>query len=75
LADVVVTRVIAASPATVFSFFTDAERWTQWQGVGGEIDARPGGVFLIRMPRAGSSRLSRSGGSSSPGAGRATRHR
>jgi uncharacterized protein YndB with AHSA1/START domain len=26
--DVVVTRLIAASPATVFSFFTDVERWT-----------------------------------------------
>jgi hypothetical protein len=26
-----------------------AERWTSWQGVGGEIDARPGGDFQIRM--------------------------
>jgi uncharacterized protein YndB with AHSA1/START domain len=50
--DVVVTRLIAASPATVFSFFTDAERWTSWQGVDGEVDARPGGVFRIRMPGA-----------------------
>ena len=47
---VVVTRLIAASPATVFSFFTDVERWTSWQGVDGEIDARPGGVFRVRMP-------------------------
>ncbi len=45
-----VTRVIAASPATVFSFFTDLRRWTSWQGVGGEVDPRPGGVFRIRMP-------------------------
>jgi uncharacterized protein YndB with AHSA1/START domain len=50
--DVVVTRFIAASPATVFSFFTDAERWTSWQGVDGEVDARPGGTFRIRMPGA-----------------------
>ena len=50
MTDVVVTRRIAASPATVFSFFTDVERWTSWQGVGGEIDPRPGGVFRIRMP-------------------------
>ena len=50
MTDVVVTRLISASPATVFSFFTDLERWTSWQGVGGEIDARPGGVFQIRMP-------------------------
>jgi uncharacterized protein YndB with AHSA1/START domain len=50
MSDVVVTRRIAASPATVFSFFTDVDRWTSWQGVGGEIDPRPGGVFRIRMP-------------------------
>jgi uncharacterized protein YndB with AHSA1/START domain len=48
--DVVVTRLIAAAPATVFSFFTDSERWTSWQGVDGEIDARPGGVLRIAMP-------------------------
>jgi uncharacterized protein YndB with AHSA1/START domain len=47
-----VTRLIAASPATVFSFFTDVERWTSWQGVDGELDARPGGVLRIRMPGA-----------------------
>ena len=52
MSDVVVTRLIAASPATVFSFFTDLERWTSWQGVDGEVDARPGGVFRIRMPGA-----------------------
>jgi uncharacterized protein YndB with AHSA1/START domain len=50
MSDVVVTRVIAASPATVFSFFTDVERWISWQGVDGEIDARAGGVLQIRMP-------------------------
>jgi uncharacterized protein YndB with AHSA1/START domain len=50
MTDIVVTRLIAASPATVFSFFTDGERWTSWQGVDGEIDARPGGVLQIRMP-------------------------
>jgi uncharacterized protein YndB with AHSA1/START domain len=50
MSDVVVTRLIAASPATVFSFFTDAERWTSWQGVDGEVDAQPGGGFRIRMP-------------------------
>lgn len=52
MTDVVVIRQIAASPATVFSFFTDLERWTAWQGVDGEVDARPGGAFRIRMPGA-----------------------
>ena len=49
---VVVTRRIAASPATVCSFFTDCERWVLWQGVDAEIDARPGGVVRVRMPGA-----------------------
>ncbi len=49
MSDVVVTRLINAAPATVFSFFTDLERWTSWQGVDGELDLRPGGTFRIRM--------------------------
>jgi uncharacterized protein YndB with AHSA1/START domain len=48
--DVVVTRWIAASPPTVFAFFTDSERWAEWQGVGGVVDARAGGVLLVTMP-------------------------
>ena len=52
MTDVVVTRTIAASPATVFSFFADIERWTSWQGVDGEVDLRPGGVFRVHMPGA-----------------------
>ena len=50
MSDIVVTRVIAAPPATVFSFFTDADRWAAWQGVGGELDPRPGGELRVRMP-------------------------
>jgi uncharacterized protein YndB with AHSA1/START domain len=50
VSDVIVTRRINASPATVFSFFTNLERWTSWQGVDGEIDAQPGGILRIRMP-------------------------
>jgi uncharacterized protein YndB with AHSA1/START domain len=50
MTDVVVTRLIAATPATVFAFFTDIEHWTSWQGIDGEIDARPGGVLRIAMP-------------------------
>jgi uncharacterized protein YndB with AHSA1/START domain len=52
LSDLILTRIIAASPATVFSFFANVERWTSWQGVGGEIDLRPDGAFRIRMPGA-----------------------
>ncbi len=50
MTEVVVVREIAAAPATVFSFFTDGARWIAWQGVEGEVDARPGGSFRIRMP-------------------------
>lgn len=50
MTEIVVTRVIAARPATVFSFFTTLERWNAWQGVDGEIDPRPGGTFRVRMP-------------------------
>jgi uncharacterized protein YndB with AHSA1/START domain len=50
VSDVIVTRRINASPETVFSFFTNLERWTSWQGVDGEIDAQPGGNLRLRMP-------------------------
>ena len=49
MSDVVVTRWIAASPPTVFAFFTDPERWTAWQGVGGKIGAQAGGVLRVIM--------------------------
>ena len=52
MSDVVVTRWIAASPPTVFAFFTDIERWTAWQGVGGNVDARAGGALRVIMPDA-----------------------
>jgi uncharacterized protein YndB with AHSA1/START domain len=49
-ADVVtVQRSIKASPATVFSFFTDRDRWLSWQGITAEIDPRPGGVFRMNV--------------------------
>jgi uncharacterized protein YndB with AHSA1/START domain len=52
VSDVVVTRWIAASPPTVFAFFTDSERWAAWQGVGGTVDARVAGQLRVIMPDA-----------------------
>ena len=52
MSNVVVTRWIAASPPTVFAFFTDIERWTAWQGVGGNVEARAGGALRVIMPDA-----------------------
>lgn len=36
---------IAASPETVFEFFTDPDKMVQWMGRAAELDARPGGRF------------------------------
>lgn len=44
-----VERLIRARPETVFSFFTDPDRWLSWQGVTAEIDPRPGGVFRMNV--------------------------
>ncbi|HXA30158.1 MAG TPA: SRPBCC domain-containing protein [Candidatus Angelobacter sp.] len=51
--DLVVEQFVQASAETVFSFFTDPERWLQWQGVDGTVEARPGGA--LRMEMAGGS--------------------
>ena len=40
-------RRIEASPDTVFAYFTDAEKYMQWQGVEAELDPRPGGIFRV----------------------------
>jgi uncharacterized protein YndB with AHSA1/START domain len=46
---VILERRIKARPETVFSFFTDRDRWLSWQGVEAEIDPRPGGVFRMNV--------------------------
>ncbi|MGW1888969.1 SRPBCC family protein [Streptomyces sp. NPDC002004] len=42
---VTVERHIAARPETVFSFFTDRDKWLSWMGEDGEFDFRPGGAY------------------------------
>jgi uncharacterized protein YndB with AHSA1/START domain len=37
------------SPAEVFPYFTDPERYVRWQGVRAELDPHPGGVFRVWM--------------------------
>jgi uncharacterized protein YndB with AHSA1/START domain len=45
-ADAVKVEVrIAASPETVFDFFTDPDLMIQWMGRSAELDPRPGGGF------------------------------
>ena len=41
---------IAAPRETVFSFFTDSERWAAWFGKGSTIDANVGGRVSIKFP-------------------------
>ncbi|MGH2975290.1 MAG: SRPBCC family protein [Solirubrobacterales bacterium] len=36
---------IAASPETVFEFFTDPDKMIQWMGRSAELDPRPGGTM------------------------------
>ena len=38
---------IAASPETIFPFFTDPEKMMRWKGVDNTLDARPGGMFRV----------------------------
>ena len=40
---------IDAPPEIVYSFFTDAELFAQWQGMDAELDPRPGGIFRVRI--------------------------
>ena len=42
------TVVIQATPATVFSFFTESDRWASWWGAGSTIEPRTGGRVYIR---------------------------
>ena len=44
------TVVIQAAPQTVFSFFTDNDRWASWWGTGSTIEPKAGGRVYIRHP-------------------------
>jgi len=46
-AAVEVTQRIGASPATVFSYLTESDKFSAWMGVGAELDPRPGGQYRI----------------------------
>jgi uncharacterized protein YndB with AHSA1/START domain len=38
---------VDASPETVFRFFTDPARMTEWKGTTATLDPRPGGVYRV----------------------------
>jgi uncharacterized protein YndB with AHSA1/START domain len=43
------TLRIAASPETVWRYWTDPERMTAWWGAAAELDPRPGGACVVEM--------------------------
>jgi uncharacterized protein YndB with AHSA1/START domain len=45
-----VSRYVAAPPSVVYSYLTESSRWASWQGAQADLDARPGGLFLMTMP-------------------------
>ncbi len=44
---------IAASPETVWSFWTDAERLCEWWGSSAEVMSEPNGIFRVVMSPGG----------------------
>lgn len=44
-----VTTRIAASPETIFDFFTDPRKMVQWMGRDARLEPQPGGVFRCDM--------------------------
>lgn len=46
---VTLERRIAARPETVFSFFTDRDRWLSWMGESGDFAFTPGGAFRMNV--------------------------
>jgi uncharacterized protein YndB with AHSA1/START domain len=43
------TLRIAARPETVWRYWTDPERLSDWWGAASELDPRPGGAYVIEM--------------------------
>ncbi|WP_250405395.1 SRPBCC family protein [Streptomyces cellostaticus] len=42
-------RRIAARPQTVFSFFTDRDKWLSWMGADGSFTFEPGGAYTTNV--------------------------
>jgi uncharacterized protein YndB with AHSA1/START domain len=40
---------IEARPETVYSFFTDPAKYVRWKGVEATLEAKPGGVYRVRI--------------------------
>ena len=49
MSELKVEQLVAAPPATVYRYFTEAAKWVQWQGESATLDPRPGGRFSVVM--------------------------
>ena len=49
MTEIVLEQRIAASPATVYRYLTQADKWKLWQGVDAKLEARVGGIFSMFM--------------------------
>jgi len=47
--DIVVERRVSAAPEKVFAYFTDAGKWTAWQGTEAEVELQPGGLWRVNV--------------------------
>jgi uncharacterized protein YndB with AHSA1/START domain len=47
--DIVVERRVSVPPEEVFAFFTDADKWTAWQGTEAEVELEPGGLWRVNV--------------------------
>jgi len=49
MSEITLEQRIEASPAEVYGYLTDADRWKRWQGADATLDPRIGGVFSVLM--------------------------
>ena len=47
MAELVREIMVDATPETIFPFLTETEKWLEWEGTEGELDARPGGIYRV----------------------------
>ena len=47
--DLVVERRVSVPPNSVFTYFTDADKWKAWQGTEAEIELVPGGTWRVNV--------------------------